>query len=82
MMVNDVFQVYAYARAMRDIYIEVPLEDPVSGPNVIGKLELCLYGSRDAAKGRQETLSSQLEVGGFQRGVGHLLCFGRPRRTS
>ena len=65
-MINDVRRAYFYAKAKRDIYIEVPTEDPESGPNVLGKLELCLYGTRDAAKSWQDTLSDQLEGCGFR----------------
>ena len=37
-MVNDVRRAYFYAKVSRDIYIEVPKEDPNAGPNVFGKL--------------------------------------------
>ena len=70
-MINGVRRAYFYAKAKWDIYIEVPTEDPESGPNVLGKLELCLYGARDAAKSWQDTLSDQLEGCGFRRGAGH-----------
>ena len=50
-MINDVRRAYFYAKATRDIYIEIPAEDDEAGPDVLGKLELCLYGTRDAAKG-------------------------------
>ena len=64
----------------RDIYIEIPSEDEDAGPDVLGKLELCLYGTRDAAKGWQETLSAQLEACGFRRGIGHPAVFWHPER--
>ena len=47
---------------------------------MLGKLELCLYGTRDAAKVWQETLSAQLEACGFRRGVGHPAVFWHPER--
>jgi hypothetical protein len=34
--------------------------------NLMGKLKLCLYGTRNAAKGWQETLSAHLETIGFR----------------
>ena len=74
-MVNDVRRAYFYAKASRDLYIEVSPEDPESGPNVLGKFELCLYGTRDAAKGWQEMLSSHLVSIRFSRGVGHPAVF-------
>jgi hypothetical protein len=45
---------------------------------MLGKLKLCLYGTRDAAKGWQETLSSHLESIGFVRGRGHPSVFWHP----
>ena len=39
----DVSRAYFYAKASRDLYIELPKEDPNAGPGVLGKLELCLY---------------------------------------
>ena len=47
---------------------------------MVGKLRLCLYGTRDAAKGWQETLSSHLVSVGFVRGVGHPSVFWHPKR--
>ena len=79
-MINDVRRAYFYAQIQRDVYIEVPPEDPGSGPNVLGKLKLCLYGTRDAAKGWQDELSQQLEGVGFVRGVGHPSVFWHPER--
>ena len=79
-MINDVRRAYFYAHIQRDVYIEVPPEDPNAGPDVLGKLELCLYGTRDAAKGWQEELSRQLEGIGFVRGVGHPSVFWHPTR--
>ena len=47
---------------------------------MIGKLKLCLYGMRDAAKGWQETLSAHLETIGFRRGRWHPFVFHHPER--
>ena len=58
-MFNDVSRAYFYARATRDIYIELPEEDLEANQGEVGKLNLCLYGTRDAAKEWQETLSRQ-----------------------
>ena len=60
-MINDARRAYSYAKATRDLYIELPAEDPEAGRDKLGKLKLCLYGTRDAAKGWQETLSLQLD---------------------
>ena len=79
-MINDVRRAYFYARATRDIYIEIPPEDPDAAPGVLGKLKLCLHGTRDAAKGWQEELSAHLVKIGFVRGVGHPSVFYHPGR--
>ena len=79
-MINDVRRAYFYAKVSRDIYVELPAEDPDAGPDVLGKLELCLYGTRDAAKSWQETLSAQLISVGFVRGVGHPSVFHHVER--
>ena len=79
-MINDVCRAYFYAKAMKDIYIEISAEDKDAGPDVLGKLEFCLYGTPDAVKGLQETLSAQLESCWLRRGIGHPAVFRRPDR--
>ena len=63
------------SKIQRDVYIVSPKEDPDRGKGLLGKLKLCLYGTRDAAKGWQETLSSHLESIGFVRGRGRPIAF-------
>ena len=77
---NDVRRAYFYAKIQRDVFIELPVEDPEYGSGKVGKLKLCLYGTRDAAKGWQETLSAHLESVGFTRGVGHPSVFHHHKR--
>ena len=48
-MINDVSRAYFYAKCTRDLYVELPAEDPDAHPDFIGNLRLCLYGTRDAA---------------------------------
>ena len=79
-MVNDVRRAYFHAKITRDVFIELPDEDPDHGADLVGKLRLCLYGTRDAAKGWQETLSSHLVSLGFVRGVGHPSVFHHPEK--
>ena len=50
LMVNDVRRAYFYAKIKRDVYIELPKEDKDHDSGLLGKLRLCLYGTRDAAK--------------------------------
>ena len=74
-MMNDVRRAYFYAKATRDVYIELPKEDPHSERgDVVGKLKLCLCGTRDTALTWQETLSQHLIDNGFVRGVGFSEC--------
>ena len=79
-MINDVRRAYFYAKIQRDVYVELPKEDKDHGTGMLGKLRLCLYGTRDAAKGWQETLSSHLEGIGFVRGRGHPSVFWHPEK--
>ena len=52
-MINDVRRAYFYAQISRDVYIELPKEDPKYGTGLLGKLKLCIYGTRDATEGWQ-----------------------------
>ena len=79
-MINDVSRAYFYAEATRCKYIELPKEDPKADPNMLWRLRLCLYGTRDAALNWQQTLSDHLEQAGFKRGVGHPSVFFQPHQ--
>ena len=79
-MINDVSRAYFYAKCTRDLDVELPVEDPEAHPVYIGKLRLCLYGTRDAALNWQETLSEHLIGQGFIRGIGHPSAFHHPVR--
>ena len=71
LMINDVRRAYFYAKATRDIFIELPAEDDEFGKgDLVGKLNLCLYGTRDAALNWQDTPSQHLIENGFTRGIG------------
>ena len=80
-MVNDVRRAYFYAKTHRDIYIELPAEDLEGNKDMPGKLNLSLYGTRDAAPNWQEHLSVHLEKIGFIRGVGHPSIYHHPARA-
>ena len=49
-MLSDVNRAYFHASAERELYVEIPREDPDWSPDAIGRLNLALYGTRDAAK--------------------------------
>ena len=74
-MINDVRRAYLYAKMTRDVFIELPKEDPKYGTGLLGKLKLCFYGTRDATKGWQETSSAHLEGIGLTGGKGHPCVF-------
>ena len=64
-MINYVRRAYFYAKATRELYVELPAEDrEYAKGDKVGRLRLCLYGTRDAALNLQETLNE------------HLLTFG------
>ena len=68
-MLVDVKRAYFNSEATRDIFIEIPKEDRVDGDETkIGKLRLCLYGTRDAAFNWGETVARQLLASGYERG--------------
>ena len=56
-MVNDVSRAYFHARPQRKIYVELPAEDEEAQEGEVGLLNVCLYGTREAARGWQQTLS-------------------------
>ena len=74
-MINDVSRAYFYVKCNRNLYIELPVEDPEAHPDYIWKLRRCPHGIRDAALNWQRTLSEHLESAGFVRGVGHPSVF-------
>ena len=70
-MVNNVRRADVYAKATPEICIELPAEDSEHGNGYfVGKLNLCLRGTRDAASDWQDTLSEHLVDNGFTRGIG------------
>ena len=47
----DIKRAYFYAPASRPIFIEIPMEDYETGDEKrVGKLNLSVYGTRDAAQ--------------------------------
>ena len=51
--------------------IDLPSEDEDAAEGEVGELLLCLYGTRDAAREWQRTLSKHLVSIGFVAGRGH-----------
>ena len=44
LMINDFRRAYFYAAASRDLFVEIPDEDPRKRPGLVGRLKLCLHG--------------------------------------
>ena len=52
---SDIKRPYFYAKAVRPVFIEIPIEDRQPGDeHKIGKLNLSLYGTRDVAQNWQK----------------------------
>ena len=62
------------------MYIEPPAEDTLHDKNMLGRVRLCFYGTRDAVLNWQHTLSDHLVKAGFKRGVGHPSVFYHPAK--
>lgn len=79
--VCDISRAYFYAKATRVIYIEIPEEDREAGDeHKVGKLELCLYGTRDAAQNWAATYTRYLKKFGFRQGKASSCNFAHPKR--
>ena len=48
-MLSDVERAYFHAKASRKLDVELPHEDPCWSADDVGRLNLALYGTRDAA---------------------------------
>ena len=69
MLSIDVKRAYFYAEAKREVFIEIPLEDWEPGDeHKVARLNLSLYGTRDAAQNWSEEFTRTLVASGFQTG--------------
>ena len=67
-MLKDVSRAFFNAKVTREVYVKLPPEDVLPGEeNMVGRLNLCLYGTRDAAMQWQECVAENLTSLGFQR---------------
>ena len=65
-MSNDVSRAYFYAPATRPIYIKIPAEDWEPGDEEnVARLNLSLYGTRDAAKNWTKKYTAVMKDLGF-----------------
>ena len=81
LIINNIRRACFYAKASRDQFVEAPDQDPRKRPGLVGRLKLCLYGTRDAAKLRQQTLTEHVIEIGFKQGRGHIRVFHHPERN-
>ena len=69
-MINDVSRAFFNAKVTREVYVQLPPEDILPGEkDMVGRLNLCLYGTRDAAMQWQERVAEHLTSIGFVRSV-------------
>ena len=65
----DVRRAYFYAKARRPVFIEIPEEDREHGDEgTVGRLELSLYGTRDAAQNWNHEFTDKLNRMGLKAG--------------
>ena len=70
MMLVDIKRAHFYAPAQRQLYVELPPEDPEHGNGEFcGELLQSLYGTRDASSNWEREYGRTLERGGFAKGV-------------
>ena len=74
LMLSDVKRAYFHAPATRELYVELPDEDPGKAQGLVGKLNLSLYGTRDAAANWQKCVTEHFVGLGFQKAAQILAC--------
>jgi len=66
----DVRRAHFHAPATRDVYVMLPSEDnPTGDPNIVGKLRMSLYGTRDASANWEKAYGDHLVANGFVVGI-------------
>lgn len=69
-MINDVSRAYFHAPAKRKVYVQLPKEDQLPGEeHLCGRLNISMYGTRDAAQNWFDQYSQQLVNIGFKQGI-------------
>ena len=69
----DVRRAYFYAKARRPVYVKLPPEDHEEGK--CGRLNVSLYGTRDAASNWEATYTEGLVADGWSPGAASPCCF-------
>ena len=66
LMLIDIKKAFLYGRMKRNVYIELPVEDPrAQTGDVVGKLSKAMHGTRDAPAVWHEELEKGLKAIGF-----------------
>jgi hypothetical protein len=77
----DVSRAYFYAKCKRPLYIEIPMEDWEPGDEgKVGRLNLSLYGTRDAAQNWAETYTEHLLSLEFKQGKASKCSFRHEKK--
>lgn len=74
----DVSRAYFYAPARRPVFVRLPDEDDEQG--MCGRLNVSMYGTRDAAANWEETYAQHLVENGFVQGRSSPCVFHHPSR--
>lgn len=75
----DVSRAHFYAESQREVYVELPREDPRSqDPDAVGLLHRTMYGTLDAAEQWSRHYSERLCQGGFIQGKANPCLFFHP----
>ena len=84
-MLNDVARAFFEAPMTRYVCIELPQEDLEPGEsqeNLVGLLQMSLYGTRDAAANFQKEVKRFMTNCGFETGVYNPCTFYHAEKTS
>jgi len=80
-MLVDVSRAHFYADAVRDVFIELPRDDPRAGDGVsCGRLRKTMYGTLDAAEQWGLHYAQTLKQAGFVQGVASPCHFFHPQK--
>ena len=80
-MLSDVKRAYFHAPAERELYVELPPEDKEYGTGKVGRLNLSLYGTRDAAANWQRCVADHLRSIGFTQGKSNPCVFYHEKKN-
>ena len=78
-LIADVKRAHFYAKAIRRVFVEMPVEDNRAGnPAECAELKQSLYGTQDAAHNWDNEYSGTMEANGYRRGAASPCQFYNP----